>query len=458
MKRSFCTVVLLGTVALLLASRPAYGQSGVFDRTGLIPGHGTYSSLPEESVDLFTGNLTLRYRDIFIPGPNGLNIEVWRVYNSKVLYDRPSSQQNPTVQAYPKSMVGLGWTMHMGMVHNAYSSTPVIEFPDGRRETAFPSKAVYLWSDCRITRDFLKYYCPPGEDPKLFFQNGVVWTFGNVASLPLADGSSETVYMVTRIEDPLGNFIDIEYSAADSLRTIATITDSMGREVRFIKSYSNPARLVEIRIKNYNETDDVIYSYSVDSRPPAPGFPNGYYQLQSFTPPELPPTTYDYNDGSAYNFELTRITTSYGGVLEYSYLNHNFYFNTIQLDSRVVSQKRITFNPGEQADVWDYTYPTYQGVSSGTATVQGPEYGASATHYAYESSSANRWRIGLQTSGAMSDGSSSTAITWTNYEISTTPWVVLGISMGAAKGPLVSSITESRTGDSTLKTEYSYLR
>jgi hypothetical protein len=54
------------------------------------------------TVDLFTGNLTLRYRDIFIPGPNGLNIEVWRVYNSKVLYDRPTSQPNPTVQAYPK--------------------------------------------------------------------------------------------------------------------------------------------------------------------------------------------------------------------------------------------------------------------------------------------------------------------------------------------------------------------
>src|SRR4030067_973739 len=113
MKRSFCTVVLLGTVALLLASRPAYGQSGVFDRTGLIPGHGTYSSVPGESVDLFTSSLTLRSRDIFIPGPNGLNIEVWRVYNSKVLYDQLPSQQYPTVQAYPKSMVGLGWTMHM---------------------------------------------------------------------------------------------------------------------------------------------------------------------------------------------------------------------------------------------------------------------------------------------------------------------------------------------------------
>jgi hypothetical protein len=77
----------------------AYGQSGIFDRTGHIPGHSAYSSLPEESVDLFTGNLTLSSRDIFIPGANGLNIEVWRVYNSKVLFDRPIGQPDPAVQA-----------------------------------------------------------------------------------------------------------------------------------------------------------------------------------------------------------------------------------------------------------------------------------------------------------------------------------------------------------------------
>jgi hypothetical protein len=136
------TLFALVLSALLLTgvAETVYGQSGVFDRTGIIPGHGTYSSLPEESVDLFTGNVTLCYRDIFIPGPNGLNIEVWRVYNSKVLYDRLVSQPNPTVQAYPKSMVGLGWTMHMGVAHNAYSSTPEIEFPDGRRERALPAQ------------------------------------------------------------------------------------------------------------------------------------------------------------------------------------------------------------------------------------------------------------------------------------------------------------------------------
>jgi len=454
MKRKAGTGIILCVITILLCTGQGYGQTGVFDRPGIIHGHGAYSSLPEESVDLFTGNLTLRYRDIFIPGPNGLNIEVWRVYNSKVLYDKPSGQQNPTVQAYPKSMVGIGWTMHMGMVRNAYSSTPEIVFPDGRREMAFPPKSEYGWNSYnRITRDFLKYDCLTGN-PKLYFQNGVVWTFGNIASLPLANGSSETVYMVTRIEDPLGNYIDIEYDAADSLRSISKITDSMGREVRFIKSYqgSSPAKLAEIRSRNADDSADVIYSYSVGS------FSNGFYNLTSFTPPELPPATFEYNDGLSYNYELTRVTTSYGGVLEYSYQNHSFFFNTTQLISKVASQKRITFTAGEQAKVWDYVYPTYQGVSTGTTTVTGPEYSASATHYGYESTSANRWRIGLQTAGATGDGSASATTAWTYHEISTTTWSVLGVNMGTAKGPLVSVATESRTGDSTLATYFYYLR
>ncbi len=280
-----------------------------------------------------------------------------------------------------------------------------------------------------------------------------MWTFGNIAALPLASGGTETVYMVTHIEDPLGNFIDIDYDSLDSLRSIQKITDSMDREVRFIKSYqgSDPAKLAEIRIKNHDETHDVILSYSVGS------FSNGFYKLSSFTPPGLSAATFGYNDGLSYNYELTSVTSSYGGVLEYTYQNHNFYFSTTQLDSKVVSQKQITFNPGEQA-TWNYTYPTYQGASSGTATVDGPEFDTTSTHYTYQSAQADRWRIGLETSAALGDGSFSATRTWTYHEISTTSWMVLGFNMGTARGPLPLSVTESPTGDSTLKRDYYYLR
>jgi hypothetical protein len=102
---------LLGSLLLVLAL-DLRGQSGIYDRTGVIPGHGSHGSLPEENIDLFTGNVTLRYRDIYLPGPNGLDVEVWRVYNSKILKDRQSG--NPSVQAYHQSWVGMGWT---GNIH-----------------------------------------------------------------------------------------------------------------------------------------------------------------------------------------------------------------------------------------------------------------------------------------------------------------------------------------------------
>jgi hypothetical protein len=147
------SIFFLLAFLIWIGSTLLQAQSGIFDRTGIVPGHGSFGSLPEENIDLFTGNVTLRYRDIYLPGPNGLDVGVWRVYNSKILKDRQSG--NPSVQAYHQSWVGLGWTMHMGMVHNYSSSTPVIEFPDGRLETAYPNN-YGLGSNICLTRDFMK--------------------------------------------------------------------------------------------------------------------------------------------------------------------------------------------------------------------------------------------------------------------------------------------------------------
>ena len=149
------SISFLFCIIVWCASFRLNAQSGIYDRTGIIPGHGTFGSLPEENIDLFTGNVTVRYRDIYLPGPNGLDVEVWRIYNSKILTDWQPGQQ-PAIQAYHQSWVGIGWTMHMGMVHAYSSSAPVIEFPDGRLEQAYPNNCG-LGPNVYMTRDFLKY-------------------------------------------------------------------------------------------------------------------------------------------------------------------------------------------------------------------------------------------------------------------------------------------------------------
>ena len=179
-------------------------------------------------------------------------------------------------------------------------------------------------------------------------------------------------------------------------------------------------------------------------------------QLASFTPPGLSATSFEYYNGSSNRYELTKVTTSYGGFLEYTYANHDFYFGAIYLDSRVVEQKKITFSAGEQAKVWTFTYPSYQGISSGTAHVQGPEYNTDVTHYAYDA--ASPWKIGLISGLSFGDSSFSETYDWTFQQLSNQLWTVLGVNMGTAKGPLLSSVIETRPGDATSKREYLFER
>jgi len=429
--------IVLGALAILLCAGWGYGQSGIFDRTGIIPGHGSHGSLPEENIDLFTGNVTLRYRDVYLPGPNGLDVEVWRVYNSKILKDWQSGQ--PGVQAYHKSWVGIGWTMHMGMVHQETSSTPVIEFPDGRLETAFPDKNDAF--NRHITRDFLRYDKTFHE---LCFQDGVIWKFGATATIYRADGSPDPVRLVTEIRNSYGHKIVIAYnpSTPQVPPTIKTITDSFGRVVTFTSS-GTPRKLQSIRYK-YTATQYRTINYSVGT------FVNGYTKLNEVWPPCLPLTRLEYYDGT---YELKKITTSYGGELEYIYADHGFYFGSTLFNSRVMVQKKIRFDPVDQF-VWNYGYPDYSGVLSGDVNVQGPIYNASVTYNAYDP--ANPWKLGMIGSFHHEDGSSTETYDWTFQEISNSHWWLPGADMGTAKGPLTSSVTRQRLGDSTLKEELLY--
>ena len=443
MKKKLFLRRFLFFVFFLIISRGLFAQSGIFDRTGIIPGHGSYSSVPEESVDLFTGNVTLRYLDYSLPGPNGLDVKIWRVYNSKILKDRQSG--NPSLQAERKSWVGIGWTMHMGRVHNYGTTTPIIEFPDGRFETAWPDN--YPDVGKNITRDFLRY---DRAAYKLYFQDGTVWTFGAWRTITKGDSSTEVVRLVTKIENTYGQSINIDYDT--NRPSIDKITDACGRVIDFVSTGTdyNNTKLSQMKVKNAEGTD-VVYTYTVSA------FSNGYHKLTSVAPPPslIPATAFEYYDGSNYRYELTKVTTSYGGVLEFSYVNHNFVFNQTTFDSRVASQKKITFNPGEQA-IWNFTYPSYNGVPTGTATVVGPEYTTSVTNHGY--AVACPWKIGLISSRALSDGSFSATYDWMFQEISASIWTVLGTPMGTAKGPLLSSVIRTPLGDAASKQEYLYER
>ena len=446
---SFLPSFLLIGFLLISFQANLFGQSGtgIFDRIGIITEHGLHGAVPEENIDLFTGNLTLRFLDIHLPGPNGFDLNIWRVYNSKIIKDRIAGAGG-TLQQEPYSWVGLGWSMHMGRLHYANfipNETPVIEFPDGRWETAYPNIDN---SGTFITRDFLKLIQDGANSCYyLYFKNGIKWTFGDVRNINYG-GLIEQVRLVTKIEDSYGHHIDIVYKSG--VPVIDQITDSLGRIIYFVTEGTTNPKLTRIDVKNANGST-ISYYYSVGT------YSDGCYKLQSFDPPELPAATYEYNSGQNAWYELNKLTTSYGGIIEYSYDEHDFYYYNTSYVSRVVAQKKITFNQGETPFIWTYSYPSYANGNDGIVTVQGPAYSFQVTYSGMGSDIYNNgWKVGLIKQKVYNDGSYSEVYDWTSTQISNAEWIVTSLNLGKIKAPLLNSINKILAGDCPDKETYEY--
>jgi hypothetical protein len=212
-----------------------------------------------------------------------------------------------------------------------------------------------------------------------------VITFGTTKTLQYV-GYTEEIRVATRIENSYGHAIIIEYQTGSN-PALKKITDSMNRTIDFVVTNN---RLSRIDVKNANGGTK-SYFYTVGTFPYS-----GYYQLQAYDPPEIPATTYEYYNGQYDRYELTAINTSHGGRVEYIFNNFTFHVRNQAVETRVLKEKRIRFNPGESFKEWNYLYPNYLNVDTGTVTVSGPLFDTYVTYHAlsndtYESG----WKIGL---------------------------------------------------------------
>ena len=78
---------VVGLIALLLAVPPAaanaQGMYNPANEGGSLPQHGSFSLLPWEAIDDYSGNVMLVSPDFVLPANAGINLVVRRVYNSK---------------------------------------------------------------------------------------------------------------------------------------------------------------------------------------------------------------------------------------------------------------------------------------------------------------------------------------------------------------------------------------
>lgn len=152
-KLSLLRVFLLIVCALAWGYAPSTAQTRL-DRHGVLNGQAVHPGMPDEYVDPLSGNLVLVQTDLVLPGNNGMDLRVQRVYNSHIY---PDYAANGSTALAEDSWAGTGWTLHYGRVINPGSTDPgatQIEMGDGSRHALYSTSAR---AEGWITRDFWVY-------------------------------------------------------------------------------------------------------------------------------------------------------------------------------------------------------------------------------------------------------------------------------------------------------------
>lgn len=184
-----CNLLVLGYMVTSLAAQeetepdsdPFYTQ-----------GQSVPLSAITERVDPFSGYLTVAQTDIHLPGNGGLDLNIIRTYSSAI-WGRRDTTLASLVGLNERSLVGLGWSLHMGIVRNPFGTgsanrfipdNPVVEMPDGSRHVLFRDQNHVSRF---ISKSYWRYEKIANGKWELTLTDGTVYTFefnDNVAIIP----------------------------------------------------------------------------------------------------------------------------------------------------------------------------------------------------------------------------------------------------------------------------------
>ncbi len=376
-----------------------FAMDELYDAAGFDPNRETFSSMPNENIDTFTGGLIVTFEDIRLPGNGGLDLVIQRTYNSKNACNGWGEFGGVWTcsDLDENTWLGYGWTLHFGRLFKSTNANQshVIEMPDGSRHTAYNK----INSSKFITKDY--WLLDLGVNPPVLTLTNGTKIYYNQGGGPHPDFPNYIVYLATKIQDVNGNEINIYYNGFGS-DEISYIIDSVGRRVDFTTQIiNNVSRLVSISgpgVKITYEHQAGQTSGETFLIKAKPGYPG----------PLGNPWQYAYAEDLYF---LTQITTPSGGIINYDYdvvtVDMGFEFQYW-----AVVQKTTTGTV--PAGTWTFAYS--QGVNKDYTQVNDPcgrtiKY----SYYGYGSglTDGSMWKIGLQKSKE-TVGEETITYTWTN--------------------------------------------
>lgn len=312
----------------------------LYDEPGINPYREQASQYGVDSVDPFLGQVKVRHLDLFLPGPGGMDILMWRTYDSA----NAGTPGMPAGEGF-----GVGWMSHVARLSNSCATssiTPVLELPDGTVQKFYVASLSLGYGF--VSKEGWVGNCIGSAGMLLISPDGLKY------EMSVSDGDRR---LVKKITDKNGNWLNFDYGLKSlgysPLQYLTSLTASDGRYVSF--SYSAADMYGRRKLKNMYANGQ-SWSYDYVAFDGQPEYSSLSYSLRKATRSDGLSWTYEYPTLPGYNVftplqgYLGKFTHLHGAVTNYSY----GYLYMDGLNAVRVTQKSMAV--GSSSNTWNYRY------------------------------------------------------------------------------------------------------
>lgn len=372
------------------------------------PGINPYRELSSQqgevdTVDPFLGQLKIRHLDLLLPGNGGLDIKVWRYYDT-------ANIGGPVTPA--GEGLGVGWVSHFGRLRNSceqygvYAIRPILELPDGSVQKFFVAQSGTGYGF--ISKDGWAGNCIGTAYSGL----GMILISPEGTRYELSVKSAD-VWLVKKITDRNGNWINFDYGlpslGQNPTMHLLQLTTNDGRSIGFQYDGGNQYGLKKLKMMTSNGQ---VWAYEYVAFDGQPERQSMSYSLKKITRPDGAAWIYDYPDLPGYSVLLPlrgylgTMTNPFGAIThyEYGYLFSDGGLSTVKVTKKTVNNPYGSLTAFAEGDKWHYRYKLRElidGAYLSVTNITDPLGNVTTYRHASSTVQGQAWRFGLLTDKLM---------------------------------------------------------